>query len=79
MRAIDKFNSLGWDGVEQLLGQKRKDESGDITPGAGLSGDAIYMLKVFLERGLPVDVPNRSERLRPMRDDEKQLYWDIRG
>src|ERR1700686_4783959 len=49
MRAIDKLDRLGWNGVEQLLGQERKDDSGDITPGAGLSKDAIYMLKVFLK------------------------------
>src|SRR5471032_2532142 len=48
MRAVDKLDRLGWDGVGQLLGQGRKDESGDITPGAGLSNDAIYMVKVFL-------------------------------
>jgi len=68
MRAIDKLDRLGWDGVEQLLGQERKDESGDITPGAGLSNDAIYMLKVFLEGGLPVDVPLKNDASRPMRD-----------
>ena len=68
MRAIDKLDRLGWDGVEQLLGQERKDESGDITPGAGLSSDAIYMLKVFLEGGLPVDIPFKENPSRPMGD-----------
>src|SRR5215468_9754783 len=42
MRAIDKLDRLGWDGVEQLLGHSRRDESGDITPGAGLSQETIY-------------------------------------
>src|SRR5262245_41592197 len=41
MRAIDKFDLLGEQGVRLLLGAGSKDESGDITKGAGLSDDAI--------------------------------------
>ena len=37
LRAIDKCDRLGRDGVEHLLGDGRKDESGDFTKGAGLS------------------------------------------
>lgn len=37
LRAIDKFDRLGRDGVEALLGEGRKDESGDFTKGAGLT------------------------------------------
>ena len=36
LRAIDKLDRLGVDGVRQLLGEGRKDESGDFTKGAGL-------------------------------------------
>ena len=36
MRAIDKLDRLGVEGVKQLLGEGRKDESGDFTKGAGL-------------------------------------------
>jgi histidyl-tRNA synthetase len=36
-RAIDKFDRLGIEGVRQLLGAGRKDESGDFTRGAGLN------------------------------------------
>jgi len=39
MRAIDKFDRLGRAGVEALLGDGRKDESGDFTKGAGLDED----------------------------------------
>jgi histidyl-tRNA synthetase len=39
LRAIDKLDRLGPDGVRALLGEGRKDESGDFTRGAGL-GDA---------------------------------------
>jgi histidyl-tRNA synthetase len=37
LRAIDKLDRLGLEGVRQLLGEGRKDESGDFTKGAGLS------------------------------------------
>ncbi|KEJ88995.1 histidine--tRNA ligase [Sulfitobacter donghicola] len=39
LRAIDKLDRLGPDGVRALLGEGRKDDSGDFTDGAGL-GDA---------------------------------------
>src|SRR5262249_12967383 len=42
LRAVDKFDRLGEQGVRLLLGDGRKDESGDFTKGAGLSDDAIH-------------------------------------
>ena len=39
LRAIDKFDKFGADGVSLLLGPGRKDESGDFTKGAGLDAD----------------------------------------
>ncbi len=41
MRAIDKLDRLGFEGVQMLLGKGRKDESGDFTKGAELSGEQI--------------------------------------
>jgi histidyl-tRNA synthetase len=41
LRAIDKLDKFGPDGVALLLGEGRKDESGDFTKGAGLDGKAI--------------------------------------
>lgn len=37
LRAIDKLDKFGPEGVRLLLGEGRKDESGDFTKGAGLS------------------------------------------
>ncbi|MGH6801869.1 MAG: histidine--tRNA ligase [Methyloceanibacter sp.] len=37
LRAIDKYDRLGEEGVRFLLGKGRKDESGDFTKGAGLN------------------------------------------
>ena len=41
LRAIDKLDRLGPEGVRALLGEGRKDESGDFTRGAGLDPAAI--------------------------------------
>src|SRR5437588_11920574 len=41
LRAIDKYDRLGAEGVQALLGPGRKDESGDFTKGAQLSSDQI--------------------------------------
>ena len=41
LRAIDKLDRLGVEGVKLLLGPGRKDESGDFTKGAGLDATAI--------------------------------------
>src|ERR1700720_2244984 len=48
LRAIDKLDRLGVDGVRQLLGSGRKDESGDFTKGAMLTDKQINMLVGFL-------------------------------
>ena len=49
LRAIDKLDRLGPDGVRALLGAGRKDESGDFTDGAGLSEAQIDKLMGFVE------------------------------
>ena len=41
LRAVDKLDRLGIEGVKALLGPGRKDESGDFTKGAGLGAIAI--------------------------------------
>ncbi len=41
LRAIDKYDRFGAEGVRLLLGAGRKDESGDFTKGAGLNDDQI--------------------------------------
>ena len=41
LRAMDKYDRLGLDGVRDLLGAGRRDESGDFTVGAGLDDTQI--------------------------------------
>ena len=47
LRAVDKVDRLGFDGVAALLGPGRKDESGDFTKGAGLSDNQITRILNF--------------------------------
>jgi histidyl-tRNA synthetase len=48
MRAIDKLDRLGTDGVKQLLGKGRRDESGDYTKGADLDFAQIESLMQYV-------------------------------
>jgi histidyl-tRNA synthetase len=49
LRAMDKFDRLGEKGVRLLLGEGRKDESGDFTKGAGLdAGQADPVMELLL-------------------------------
>ncbi len=49
LRAIDKLDRLGPSGVRALLGEGRKDESGDYTRGAGLSAAQADTVMGFVE------------------------------
>ncbi len=87
LRAIDKLDRLGGDGVRQLLGVGRKDESGDFTKGAGLAEEQVrVILGSFATQGgtsgittrtpVPQDgtsIADRSERFREGRDELLQI------
>ncbi len=49
LRAIDKLDRLGVEGVRALLGKGRKDESGDFTKGAGLSAAQADVVMGFMD------------------------------
>ncbi len=83
MRAIDKFDRLGLDGVKALLGEGRRDESGDLTQGAKLSEEQINLISDFLgasnevnkkligaqAKATEINLPqNISDHLRAVRD-----------
>ncbi len=53
LRALDKVDRLGWDGVKKLLGEGRKDKSGDFTKGANLSLKDIDLLEKELNNNSP--------------------------
>ena len=65
LRAIDKLDRLGREGVEALLGAGREDESGDYTEGAQLSAAATQSVLDFTELtgGSRVETVATLERL----------------
>jgi len=65
MRALDKFDRLGWKGVEALLGEGRTDESGDRTTGAKLSTSEIADVRAFLDQRIDDDEFSGVSLVRP--------------
>ena len=53
LRALDKIDRLGWEGVKQLLGAGRKDKSGDFTKGANLSSSNVEAIENELKKKSP--------------------------
>src|ERR1700689_986698 len=51
LRAVDKLDRLGLDGVQLLLGAGRRDESGAFTRGAELTTEAIDAVLAFVSAG----------------------------
>lgn len=49
LRAIDKLDRLGLEGVRALLGKGRKDDSGDFTDGAGLDDAQADVVIGFIQ------------------------------
>jgi histidyl-tRNA synthetase len=69
LRAMDKFDKFGVDGVRLLLGQGRKDESGDFTKGAGLSErDIETVISVFGVGAVLTDPATTEEKEARPRD-----------
>jgi histidyl-tRNA synthetase len=68
LRAIDKLDRLGLEGVSALLGPGRKDESGDFTKGAGLSED--QRIKLMSVVGWKGNVVTRAQYEGPNLEDE---------
>jgi histidyl-tRNA synthetase len=64
LRAMDKFDRLGDAGVRALLGEGRKDDSGDFTKGADLNDKQIERVMDLLSGGLTSGSEPLSELLR---------------
>ncbi|MGV0818298.1 histidine--tRNA ligase [Martelella sp. AMO21009] len=52
LRAMDKYDKFGREGMVLLLGEGRKDDSGDFTQGAGLGKTAIDAIVELIEAPL---------------------------
>ncbi|MVT00432.1 histidine--tRNA ligase [Devosia marina] len=55
LRAVDKLDKFGSEGVKLLLGAGRKDESGDFTKGAGLSDTQAAVVLDYVGGKPPAD------------------------
>jgi histidyl-tRNA synthetase len=55
LRAVDKLDKFGPEGVKLLLGAGRKDESGDFTKGAGLSDAQAAVVLDYVAGKPPAD------------------------
>ena len=75
LRALDKIDRLGWDGVKQLLGEGRKDKSGDFTKGANLSSENIEIIEKKLKNKSP-ETEDLKEMLKIF-DDYKFKNFEI--
>jgi histidyl-tRNA synthetase len=73
LRAIDKLDRLGFEGVEALLGKGRKDESGDFTKGAELTDEQVYLITTFLGKVRPGLDMKVVEAINKRVDDENTL------
>jgi histidyl-tRNA synthetase len=59
LRALDKLDRLGAEGVRALLGPGRKDESGDFTQGAKLEAKQIEPILKFATASAETPTPDR--------------------
>ena len=76
LRAIDKLDRVGAEGVQHLLGKGRKDKSGDFTKGAELEESQIKEIIKFL------NIKNLSdknfERIREIAADNESMNDGIK-
>ena len=54
LRALDKVDRLGWEEAKKLLGEGRKDKSGDYTKGANLKNSQIKIIEDSLKNKNPI-------------------------
>ncbi|TJW16754.1 MAG: histidine--tRNA ligase [Mesorhizobium sp.] len=77
LRAIDKLDKIGPEGIAHLLGAGRKDESGDFTKGAGLDQRAIGTVLYFMnyEPGPEAGSWRKLETAKDISPNAAQIRW----
>lgn len=73
LRAIDKLDKFGVEGVRLLLGEGRRDESGDFTKGAAIPEKRIDGILNFL------DLSTQLTKLPEEKRDDDSLLFDLMG
>ena len=69
LRAIDKLDRLGIEGVQALLGKGRKDESGDYTKGAELDEGQSAKIVAYVKAGIDSSGADAVARLKEQFND----------
>src|ERR1043166_1004237 len=77
LRAIDKLDRLGLEGVQQLLGEGGKDESGDFTKGAGLNAQSVLSLLDIVGGESEAWVSYKDSSTLPTNDEALVLGKDL--
>lgn len=75
LRSIDKLDRLGKEGVKELLGSGRKDESGDFTRGAGLSSEQIAIVLQFFDLNVMEAWSSGGADLYGFNSEEPPIQW----
>lgn len=76
LRAMDKLDKFGFAGVTLLLGEGRKDESGDFTKGVGLNDEQIQKVLSILSPGSA----QNSDMTKAIETDEMSpSFWASMG
>ncbi len=77
LRAIDKLDRLGPEGVRQLLGEGRRDESGDFTKGVGLPRQSNTAI-VSSITSLPFEIVQNEKLLNDRYNESlKTRTWSV--
>ncbi|EJF90323.1 histidine--tRNA ligase [Bartonella tamiae] len=79
LRAIDKLDKFGEDGVRLLLGDGRLDESGDFTKGAGLCDEAIDRVIAFINAGTNTNTNHGETTLKLLKEIVKGSDIGLEG
>jgi len=66
LRAIEKLERLGEQGVGELLSKGRKDESGDFTKGAGLNEEQASHLLAVIHSTIAIEAKPEAAKLMGM-------------
>ncbi|MEI5666447.1 histidine--tRNA ligase [Bosea sp. CCNWLW174] len=79
LRAIDKLDKFGPEGVRLLLGEGRKDESGDFTKGAGLDQTQTNYIIQVVTSAPEMWADNRTEQQRANAWNEQSPEFTAEG
>lgn len=77
LRAIDKLDRLGTDGVRALLGAGRKDESGDFTEGAGLDDASADVVMKFVAANDAVREATERDLIDSHKTNKEGKDWNV--